>query len=211
MGSVYSVPSQRQDHFIQTNQMLPTNMQTARPNFLNLEPRQNTGDVISLITPILSPEDYVKYYVLSHEGYSNNLLSPDPLLANHTLNHLNPLLTQQQSQEQIQPPQLQPLYPGSQQPQHHLAPPIHLSPDQQLSERKALTKPSTPPCPSRAKDKSQLTDEDRLRNKRERNRKAAANCRRRKEEKMKRLENEIDELKKTINSLQATLAYYQRK
>lgn len=68
--------------------------------------------------------------------------------------------------------------------------------------------------------KPRLTDEERIRNKREKNRKAAANCRRRKEEKLqqlgeenrqkdeklRKLETENNELKMTIASLQAELA-----
>lgn len=54
--------------------------------------------------------------------------------------------------------------------------------------------------------RSKLTDEERARNKRERNRKAAADCRRRKDEKLKALAKENDELRMTIESLQAELA-----
>ena len=54
--------------------------------------------------------------------------------------------------------------------------------------------------------KRELTDEERLRNKRERNRRAAANCRRRKDEKLHQLEIENLELKETVSKLQSELA-----
>lgn len=51
----------------------------------------------------------------------------------------------------------------------------------------------------------QLSEEERLKNKRERNRKAAANCRKRKEDKIRRLEYENSELRKKIANLEIAL------
>lgn len=50
------------------------------------------------------------------------------------------------------------------------------------------------------------SEEERLRNKRERNRRAAANCRKRKEERIKSLEAENKELRRTIAELEARLS-----
>jgi len=53
--------------------------------------------------------------------------------------------------------------------------------------------------------KRPMTEEEKLKHKRERNRRAAANCRRRKEERIKQLQEENDHLQKIIRELQARL------
>lgn len=49
-------------------------------------------------------------------------------------------------------------------------------------------------------------DEERLRNKRERNRRAAANCRRRKEDKIRQLEGENQQLRRELDELRLYLS-----
>lgn len=58
------------------------------------------------------------------------------------------------------------------------------------------------PPPNTVSDRAKLSEEEKIRNKRERNRRAAANCRRRKDEKLKQLSDENTELRKTIENLQ---------
>lgn len=101
--------------------------------------------------------------------------------------HIQPILASQRDAQQIH--QLQ--QPSQQQP-------TTLQIQQELSRQLEVQ-------PKDDVRRSKLSDDERLRNKRERNRKAAANCRRRKDEKLKKLEEENQELRRTIESLQAAL------
>ena len=154
-----------------------------RPTSLGLGPNQTGSDLMSILTPIItspminSPE-YMKYL------FCNNYY-PSPQQQQQQFQ-------QHQQQNQQQQPQVQP------QPQQAPQEPQQQQQQQPQSENRQQSQPN--------QLKKQLTEEERLRNKRERNRRAAANCRRRKDEKLRQLEKENSELRETISKLQSALA-----
>lgn len=239
-----------------------------RPNsLLGLEPRQNFApepispgnSLLNYLSPILSPEDYIKYFYVNqfhelasqqhqqfkahqensqqqsaieagkqesqqqqqqqHQHQQQQVLQPNQSNPNQLQQQSDP---NQQQQQQQQTYYQQQAIESEQHQQHQ-----HVAVDQNPNVSQQPLKPhfygaqhesviqAHQPSPNLVDHQStpntslstsaKLTDEERIRNKRERNRKAAANCRRRKDEKLRVLQEENDELRKQIARLQATI------
>lgn len=192
----------------------------------------------SLNTPVVpqapSMDQYQQYQQQSHQYQQQQ--RPPQAIQQHQSSSVGQSMApaapnhhhhQQQQQLQLAPP---PTPANNQQQQHQQHPNQQQSPPQVSS----AINDSTPKQPlannqqDQFKDQQQqqpytdtdasfveskprvrLSDEERLRHKRERNRRAAANCRRRKDEKLRSLEEENAELRKTIDNLQASVVSLQ--
>lgn len=193
-----------------------------RPNsLLGLEAGCNaaSGELMNLLSPIIySPDEYFRNYLSQFSAHEVAAVQQQALASPLIQRSIQQAVQQHLNspQGQLQVPHPAPLPPPPHH-HHHYQPPSQppvptsttapTSAATQASQNPQTTqssnqveRPSSLPAASRSSKAGALTDEERLRNKRERNRRAAANCRRRKDERLKQLEDENESMRKTVLS-----------
>jgi len=173
---------------------------------------------MNLLSPIIySPDQYFRNYLSQFNPHEVIMASP---LAQRSIQQQQQQQQQQQHQQQQHSsnpthdaaappaPVNQPQdAPGAMATSSHQEPGTALAATVDAPQNVAVKKEAA----SSPQDAAATAAELRLKAKRERNRRAAANCRRRQDEKLKKLEEENEKLRKTIEILQENLRMYASK